>query len=81
MKSLSIEEWQIDKVQEYMGSVVIPPHIPMPEPTVKEERDFDKKFFQKVTEPYLYAGKATADEILEVTKRFREILKDKEDRL
>lgn len=42
----------------------------------------DKKFFRiwsnKVTEPYLYAGKATADEILEVTKRFREILKDKE---
>lgn len=43
----------------------------------------DKKFFRiwsnKVTEPYLYAGKATANEILEVTKRFREILKDKED--
>ena len=35
MKSLGIEEWQIDKAQEYMGSVVIPPHIPMPEPQVK----------------------------------------------
>ena len=35
MKSLGIQEWQIDKAQEYMGSVVIPPHIPMPEPQVK----------------------------------------------
>ena len=35
MKSLGIEEWQIDKAQEYIGSVVIPPHIPMPEPPVK----------------------------------------------
>ena len=35
MRSLGIQEWQIDKVQEYMGSVVIPPHIPMPEPQVK----------------------------------------------
>ena len=35
MKSLGIEEWQIDKALEYMGSVVIPPHIPMPEPQVK----------------------------------------------
>ena len=35
MKSLGIEEWQIDKAQEYMGSVIIPPHIPMPEPPVK----------------------------------------------
>ena len=35
MKSLGIEEWQIDKAQEYMGSVAIPPHIPMPEPPVK----------------------------------------------
>ena len=42
MKSLGIEEWQIDKALEYMGSVVIPPHIPMPEPQVKE-RDFDKE--------------------------------------
>ena len=43
MKSLGIQEWQIDKAQEYMGSVVIPPHIPMPEPQVKAERDFDKE--------------------------------------
>ena len=35
MRSLGIEEWQIDKALEYMGSVVIPPHIPMPEPQVK----------------------------------------------
>ena len=35
MKSLGIEEWQIDKAQEYMGSVIIPPHIPMPKPPVK----------------------------------------------
>lgn len=35
MKSLGIQEWQIDKAQEYMGSVVIPPHIPMPEPQVE----------------------------------------------
>ena len=43
MKSLGIEEWQIDKAQEYMGSVIIPPHIPMPEPQVKPRRDFDKE--------------------------------------
>ena len=43
MKSLGIEEWQIDKAQEYIGSAVIPPHIPMPEPPVKEGRDFDKE--------------------------------------
>jgi len=43
MKSLGIDEWKIDKAQEYMGSVVIPPHIPMPEPPVKKERDFDKE--------------------------------------
>ena len=43
MKSLGIEEWQIDKAQEYMGSAIIPPHVPMPEPPVKEERDFDKE--------------------------------------
>ena len=35
MKSLGIQEWQIDKAQEYMGSAIIPPHIPMPEPQVK----------------------------------------------
>jgi hypothetical protein len=35
MRSLGIQEWQIDKAQEYMGSVVIPPHIPMPPPQVK----------------------------------------------
>ena len=35
MKSLGIDEWKIDKAQEYMGSVVIPPHIPMPKPQVK----------------------------------------------
>ena len=35
MRSLGIEEWQIDKAQEYMGSAIIPPHIPMPEPQVK----------------------------------------------
>ena len=35
MKSLGIQEWQIDKALEYMGSVIIPPHIPMPEPQVK----------------------------------------------
>jgi len=43
MKSLGIDEWQIDKAQEYMGSVIIPPHIPMPKPPVKKERDFDKE--------------------------------------
>ena len=43
MKSLGIQEWKIDKAQEYMGSVVIPPHIPMPEPQVKLERDFDRE--------------------------------------
>ena len=31
------------KAQEYMGSVIIPPHIPMPEPQVKPRRDFDKE--------------------------------------
>jgi len=36
MKSLGIEEWQIDKALEYMGSAIIPPHIPMPKPQVKE---------------------------------------------
>jgi len=35
MKSLGIQEWQIDKAQEYMGSAIIPPHVPMPEPQVK----------------------------------------------
>ena len=35
MRSLGIQEWQIDKAMEYIGSVVIPPHIPMPEPQVK----------------------------------------------
>ena len=43
MKSLGIEEWQIDKVHQYMGSLVIPPYIPMPEPPVKPQRDFDKE--------------------------------------
>lgn len=43
MKSLGIQEWQIDKALEYMGSVIIPPHIPMPEPQVKEVRDFDRE--------------------------------------
>ena len=43
MQSLGIDEWQIDKAQEYMGSVIIPPHIPMPKPQVKEGRDFDEK--------------------------------------
>ncbi len=43
MKSLGIDEWKIDKAQEYMGSVIIPPHIPMPKPSVKKERDFDKE--------------------------------------
>jgi len=38
MKSLGIDEWKIDKAQEYMGSVVIPPHIPMPQPPVKAAR-------------------------------------------
>lgn len=38
MKSLGIEEWKIDKTQEYIGSVVIPPYIPMPTPpTVKDD--------------------------------------------
>ena len=48
MKSLGIEEWQIDKAQEYMGSVVIPPHIPMPEPQVKaaSEREQSEARFQ-----------------------------------
>ena len=43
MKSLGIDEWKIDKVQEYMGSVIIPPYIPMPKPPKQEERDFDKE--------------------------------------
>ena len=42
MRSLGIDEWLIDKAQEYMGSVVIPPHVPMP-PPVEEGRDFDKE--------------------------------------
>ena len=48
MKSLGIDEWQIDKAQEYMGSVVIPPHIPMPEPQVKaaSEREQSEARFQ-----------------------------------
>lgn len=48
MKSLGIEEWLIDKAQEYMGSVVIPPHIPMPEPQVKaaSEREQSEARFQ-----------------------------------
>jgi hypothetical protein len=51
MKSLGIDEWKIDKAQEYMGSAIIPPHIPTPEPQVKPERDFDR-------EPY------TTDEVV-----------------
>ena len=35
LRSLGIQEWQIDKALGYMGSVIIPPHIPMPEPQVK----------------------------------------------
>jgi len=35
MKSLGIQEWQIDKALEYIGSAIIPPHVPMPEPQVK----------------------------------------------
>jgi len=48
MKSLGIDEWKIDKAQEYMGSVVIPPHIPMPEPPVKaaSEREQSEARFQ-----------------------------------
>ena len=48
MKSLGIEEWLIDKAQEYMGSVVIPPHTPMPEPQVKaaSEREQSEARFQ-----------------------------------
>ena len=48
MKSLGIEEWQIDKAQEYIGSVIIPPHIPMPEPQVKaaSEREQSEARFQ-----------------------------------
>ena len=48
MKSLGIEEWKIDKAQEYMGSVVIPPHIPMPKPPVKaaSEREQSEARFQ-----------------------------------
>ena len=48
MKSLGIQEWKIDKAQEYMGSVVIPPHIPMPEPQVKaaSEREQSEARFQ-----------------------------------
>ena len=43
MKSLGIEGWIIDKVQQYMGSLIIPPYIPMPEPLAKPKRDFDKE--------------------------------------
>ena len=48
MKSLGIQEWQIDKAQEYMGSAIIPPHIPMPEPQVKaaSEREQSEARFQ-----------------------------------
>lgn len=48
MKRLGIQEWQIDKALEYMGSVVIPPHIPMPEPPVKaaSEREQSEARFQ-----------------------------------
>ena len=48
MKSLGIEEWQIDKALEYMGSAIIPPHIPMPEPQVKaaSEREQSEARFQ-----------------------------------
>ena len=48
MKSLGIEEWKIDKAQEYMGSAIIPPHIPMPEPQVKaaSEREQSEARFQ-----------------------------------
>ena len=48
MKSLGIEEWQIDKAQERMGSAIIPPHIPMPEPQVKaaSERGQSEARFQ-----------------------------------
>ena len=42
MKSLGIQEWQIDKALEYMGSVTIPPHIPMPEPQVKGEANVSR---------------------------------------
>ena len=30
MESLNIDEWKIDKAQEYMGSTIIPPRVPMP---------------------------------------------------
>ena len=48
MKSLGIQEWQIDKALEYMGSAIIPPHIPMPEPQVKaaSEREQSEARFQ-----------------------------------
>lgn len=48
MKSLGIQEWQIDKALEYMGSVTIPPHIPMPKPPVKaaSEREQSEACFQ-----------------------------------
>lgn len=46
MESLGIEEWVIDKVQEYMGSAIIPPHVPCPAPPAKPQRDLDK-------EPYM----------------------------
>ena len=39
MRSLGIQDWQIDKAQEYMGSAIIPPHIPMPKPQVKAARE------------------------------------------
>ena len=48
MKSLGIEEWQIDTVQKYMGSAIIPPHIPMTKPPVKaaSEREQSEARFQ-----------------------------------
>ena len=43
MKSLGIQEWQIDKALEYMGSAIIPPHVPMPEPQVKAASEREKR--------------------------------------
>ena len=35
MTAVGIEEWKIYKAQEYMGTNIIPPYIPMPKPPVK----------------------------------------------
>lgn len=37
MTAVGIEEWKIYKAQEYMGTNIIPPYIPMPKPPAKAD--------------------------------------------